>query len=215
MSPKLHYPSADRNKDPILAVLQATLPADRPLAALEISSGTGQHIAHFAPHFPLVVWRGSEMTQQLLDSIRAHQQDLGLDNTLDPWLVDVTTPPEQWPQLAGCDLRLPQFDLIINVNMMHIAPFEAAQGLFAAAGQLLTPGGLLITYGPYAHNGVLTPESNRNFDQSLRQRDPRWGIRDICQLEKEAGGRGVVLEKIHEMPANNKTLVWRKSGGSR
>ena len=129
MSPKLNYPSADRNKDPILAVLQATLPADRPLDALEISSGTGQHIAHFAPHFPLVVWRGSEMTQQLLDSIRAHQQDLGLDNTLDPWLVDVTTPPEQWPQLAGCDLRLPQFDLIINVNMMHIAPFEAAQGI--------------------------------------------------------------------------------------
>ena len=79
----------------------------------------------------------------------------------------------------------------------------------------MTPGGLLITYGPYAYNGVLTPESNRNFDMSLRQRDSRWGIRDICQLEKEAVGRGVVLEKIHEMPANNKTLVWRKIGGSR
>merc|ERR1711874_388473 len=210
---KLNYPAADRNKDPILSVLQSVLPSDRPLLALEVASGTGQHLAYFSQHLKNVEWRPSEMTSQLLDSIRGHRVDQLGSNMLEPWRVDVSTPPDDWPDLAGCQ-QMAQFDVMLNVNMVHIAPWQVAQGLFCAAGRLLKPSGLLIMYGPFSKNGVLTPESNRSFDRSLRERDPSWGIRDISHLEEEARGALLGLETIHEMPANNKILVWRKNGQS-
>jgi len=212
---KQFYPSADRNKDPILSVLKSTLKdpvytsqtSTPSTKALEIASGTGQHLAFFAPHFPGIQWRPSESNPGLVESITAYHMEA--KNMSPPWIVDVSTPPGSWPDLKDVE-EMPKFDLIYNANMVHISPWEVSEGLFTAAGVLLKTGGLLMTYGPYAHNGVLTPESNRKFNESLQSRDPSWGIRDIVDLGKEAEKNGIVLEKIHDMPANNKMLAWRK-----
>jgi len=212
---KQFYSSADRNKDPILSVLKSTFSdavytADtcRPSAsALEIASGTGQHLAYFAPHFPGIQWTPSEYNGEMTESITAYHMET--KNMAKPWTVDVSLPPWSWPDLEDED-ELPTFDLILNSNMVHIAPWSVAEGLFGAAGALLKNGGLLMTYGPYASDGVLTPDSNRQFDESLKLRDENWGIRDIEDLKKEAEKNGIVLEKIHDMPANNKLLAWRK-----
>jgi len=212
---KQFYGAADRNKDPILSVLKETFKdpsyldhtSTPRMKALEIASGTGQHLAHFAPHFPGVEWRPSENNESLLPSIHAYQVETS--NMLPPWLVDIAAPPQQWPDLKDSH-DLPQFDLILNINMVHIAPWEVCEGLFEAAGLLLKCGGLLMTYGPYASEGNLSPQSNRTFHESLQLQDPDWGIRDYCDLEEEATRNGLVIDQIHQMPANNKLLSWKK-----
>lgn len=172
---------------------------------LEISSGTGQHITHFAPHFPQVTFYPSECEHRLLESISAHVN--GLTNVHQPALIDITTNYTTW---ADGIFTKNSIDYIYNANMMHISPYECSIGLFKNVGELLKPDGTLITYGPYAIDGEITPESNVQFNKSLKSQDPRWGLRDIRDLEKLAAENNLKLVEIFDMPANNKTLIWKK-----
>ena len=204
-SDKQYAPSADRNKDPILAILQKyVLQGQEQLFALEISSGTGQHVAHFARHLPFITFQPSEYTLANLPSIESYRAESGLNNILPPLAIDVTQPVDQW------NLNRSEYDLIININMIHISPWDCTLALFNKATQLLSRNGCLVTYGPYAVNGVISPESNVNFDLSLRSRNSEWGLRDVEDLKKVAQNNGLKLVAIEEMPSNNKSLVWKR-----
>ncbi|XP_072749771.1 methyltransferase-like 26 [Anoplolepis gracilipes] len=203
---KLIYPAADRNKDPILSVLKRYILHGTNQTFLEISSGSGQHVAHFAPHFPHVTFYPSEYEPRLLQSIAAYANEYS--NIKNPIRIDVTADYRLW----GNGIFKPNsLEYIYNANMMHISPYQCTIGLFSNAGQLLKPNGLLITYGPYAFNGQITPESNVNFDKSLRWQDSSWGLRDVRDLKKLAEDHNIKLIEIVDMPANNKTLIWRKN----
>ncbi|XP_011253263.1 methyltransferase-like 26 [Camponotus floridanus] len=203
---KLVYPAANRNKDPILSVLKRYIQRGTNQTLLEISSGSGQHVAHFAPHFPHVTFYPSEYEPRLLESIAAYANEYS--NIKYPLRIDVTTDYRLW----GNGIFKPNsLEYVYNANMMHIAPFECTIGLFTNVGQLLKPNGLLITYGPYAFNGQITPLSNVNFDKSLRSQDPSWGLRDVSELKKLAEINDIKLIEIVDMPANNKTIIWRKN----
>lgn len=193
-----HSPAAERNREPILAVLQRVLPA-RGLV-LEVASGTGQHVAWFARHLPGLDWQPSDGDVAMLPSIAAWVADAGLDNVRAPIVLDASAP--EWPLAAA--------DAIYCANMVHIAPWPAALGLFAGAGRLLPAGGVLCTYGPYRFDGSFTAPSNSEFDVSLRTRDPGWGVRDVRDLEDAARAHGLALEETVPLPANNHVLVFRR-----
>ncbi len=191
-------PAAERNKQPILDVLARVLPPRG--RVLEIGSGTGQHVAHFAKALPALRFQPSEMDVQRHASIAAWVATGGLANVEPPLAIDVTERP--WPVTAA--------DAVLCINVVHISPWEATLALMAGAGAILPAGGVLVTYGPYMRGGAHTSQGNEDFDASLRARNPLWGVRDIDELVKAAGQEGLVLEEAVAMPANNFTLVWRK-----
>lgn len=193
-------PSAERNKQPILEVLARVLPP-RGLV-LEIGSGTGQHVTHFAEALPALNFQPSEMDMARHASIQAWVAAARLSNVRPPVAIDLTQRP--WP--------VPAADAIVCINVIHISPWEATLGLMAGTGSLLPPSGVLVTYGPYLRRGAHTAPSNEAFDASLRARNALWGVRDIDQLVQIASHEGLALEEVVPMPANNFTLVWRKSG---
>lgn len=195
--------SAERNKDPLLSALSSTLKNSTPLRALEIASGTGTHVAHFAPHLPHVTWQPSDRDQENIPSLRAYREEHKLLNVLEPKVIDVSKCVDTW---WDGDM----FDLVLCINMIHISPWAATQGLMATAAKVLNIGGVLVTYGPYAVNGVLEPESNVNFNQSLQALNPEWGIRDLTDVAREAATQGLEMVNVMEMPANNKTVVFKK-----
>ncbi|XP_053392298.1 methyltransferase-like 26 isoform X2 [Mercenaria mercenaria] len=199
--------AADRNKEAILEVLRKYLSADFNGYFLEIASGTGQHVTHFAEHFKQATFQPSDFDPLHLNSITAYISHHKLSNVKPPSKIDITVPVTSWPGM----INAATCDVIYNANMVHISPWETAVGLFDAAGALLKPDGLLITYGPYAEDGVLEPDSNVRFDQSLKARDPSWGIRDIKDLKVLADKNRIQLIEKIAMPANNKTLIWKKS----
>ena len=204
----IRAPAAERNKEPILNVLRALLNPDRALKALEIASGTGQHVAHFAKHFDNITWTPTDVDTSSFSSILKHVEHENLSNVNPPVYLDVSKPIEEWPE----NIKSSQYDLILCSNMIHITPWICTLGLFSAVTKLLNPtSGQLITYGPYAIDGVLTPESNVRFDEGLKRSNPEWGVRDIRDLEKLAAAGDLKLIKIFEMPANNKMLLFRKS----
>lgn len=193
-------PSPERNKQPILEVLARVLPP-RGLV-LEIGSGTGQHVAHFAKAMPGLVFQPSERDLARHASIQAWAAAEGLSNVRPPLAIDVTEHP--WPLSAA--------DAVLCINVIHIAPWEATLALMAGAGRILPAGGVLVTYGPYRRGGAHTSASNEAFDADLRARNPLWGVRDIDAVADAARGEGLLLQEVVPMPANNFTLVWRKSG---
>ena len=174
--------------------------------ALEISSGSGQHVVHFAHHFSDITWQPSDYNSDNFGSINAYIEDSQLPNVKPPVILDVTE-PKTW-QNATLDIN--SVDAIFNANMVHIAPIECTYGLFKVASSLLHKGGLLIMYGPFAVEGVLTPDSNVHFDQVLRSRDPSFGIRDTALLKRCAEENALSLTDTIEMPANNKILIFVK-----
>ena len=202
MAPLPHSPAADRNKEPILAELRRILPANG--SALEIAAGTGQHAVFFAGALKGWSWQPTDADAALLPAIAARVAEAALPNLRPPLLLDVTAP--QWPT-AGAPFSEP-FDLIYCANMLHIAPWAACLGLMAGAARHLGPGGLLVTYGPYFEEGQATAPSNLAFDQSLRERDPAWGLRRVQDVAAEAERCGLALQQRHAMPANNLLLVF-------
>ena len=201
MSDLAHSPAADRNKEPILAWLRAIL-GERG-TALEIASGTGQHAVWFAAALPGWTWQPTDADAAMLPAIAARIAQSALANVLPPLQLDVTAP--QWP------LAQETFDAIYCANMLHIAPWEACRALMAGAARHLAPGGMLVTYGPYFEQDVPPAPGNLAFDDSLRARDPAWGIRTLADVSAEAQRVGLVLAQRHAMPANNLLLVFRRS----
>jgi SAM-dependent methyltransferase len=191
-------PSAERNKGPIADILARVLPA-RGLV-LEIASGTGQHVAHFAKSFPGLTFQPAEMDAARHPSIDAWVREEGLGNVQPPLAFDVMALP--WP--------IDHADAITCINMIHISPWEATLALMRGANALLPPGGVLVTYGPYKRNGAHTAPSNVAFDADLRSRNPLWGIRDMDDVAAAARREGLELEEVVAMPANNFTLVLRR-----
>lgn len=193
---KQHAPAAARNREPIRAVLANVLPASG--TVLTVAEGSGEHAVHFATAFPHLVWQPTDRDEAALESIAAWCADARLSNLRGPLPLDVTD--TAWP--------LGSADSITCINMIHIAPWEATLGLFAGAARLLAREALLFLYGPYRFNGEFTSPSNEAFDQSLRSRDPRWGVRDVQDLE--AAAAGFALRDTIAMPANNHSLIFRR-----
>lgn len=193
---KKHAPAALRNREPIREVLARHLPAAG--TVLIIAEGSGEHAVYFARSFPALTWQPSDVDPEAVASIAAWRDESALPNLASPVQLDVTAP--SW--------SIERPDAIICINMIHIAPWEATLGLFAGAARTLAPGGLLFLYGPYRFDGMFTAPSNEAFDQSLRARDPRWGVRDVRDLEAAAGG--FILRDVVAMPANNHSLVFRR-----
>lgn len=202
---RLYAPATARNREVILERLRPLFPSAG--SVLEIASGSGEHAWHFAPHLPPgVVWQGSDPTEAARASIAAWWQ--GVPNLRLPALAIDTTDPD-WTRKAaapGLPVRL-----IVCINMIHIAPWEAAEGLFRGAGTLLRPGDPIALYGPYRRGGMHTAPSNADFDASLRARDPRWGVRELEAVQDLAAASGFGPAEVHAMPANNLTVVFRKA----
>uniref|UniRef100_A0A069DX98 Putative cytochrome p450 4c1-like protein n=1 Tax=Panstrongylus megistus TaxID=65343 RepID=A0A069DX98_9HEMI len=208
MSVKHCHPAAERNKEPILQTLRNYIADSKNGVLLEISSGSGQHVTHIAPNFPKITFQPSEIEDSSLKSIAVYAAECPTKNIKPPVFIDVRTPISQW--LNGT-LEKASLDYMLNINMIHISEWICTEGLFRSCGELLKPSGYLFTYGPYANDDVIVPESNVEFDESLRMRNKSWGLRDIArQLQPLALKYNIVLIKTHDLPANNKLLVWQK-----
>jgi hypothetical protein len=196
-----------RNHQPISAVLQRHLEG-KSGDVLEAGSGTGQHVVHFASLMPDITWWPSDLNEAHLKSILAWRAFAALANVRAPLTIDLADPA--WSaamQAAGGPNDLLA---IFCANVVHIAPWRVAEGLFAGAGRILQAGGLLLLYGPFKRDGQHTAVSNAVFDSSLRENNPEWGVRDIADLERLAAENGLVLREIAEMPANNLILVFAR-----
>ena len=194
--------AAERNRAPILAVLRELLPPQG--RALEIASGTGQHIAHFAAALPGWHWQPTDVRGDLFAAIAAHARRAHADNVAPARRLDVLDPA--WPS-EGAPFAQP-FDLVYCANLLHISTPECGPALMRGAARHLAAGGLLVTYGPYLQTDVATAQSNLAFDAELRQRDPRWGIRHLESVQAQAAAAGLTLRQNHAMPANNRLLVF-------
>jgi hypothetical protein len=202
-SDSLASPAAERNKDPILAVLRRVLLSAG--TVLEIASGTGQHVVHFARGLPKLSWQPSEPDAGLRAAIETRIREAALANVRPPLALDVLDRP--WP--------LERADAIVCINMIHIAPWAAAQALVGESQRLLQAGAPLVLYGPYRRGGRHTAPSNEAFDLSLRSRNPDWGVRDLDDVEQLAKTSGFALQETVEMPANNLTVVFVRLGEAR
>ncbi|VDK72139.1 unnamed protein product [Onchocerca ochengi] len=199
-------PAAERNKQPILDILKQYIDSE-PRTLLEIASGSGQHICHFAPHFPNVLFQPSDIDDRYVKSINLYIEHFKLCNVKRALKIDIRKDISSWN--LPSEFQPAHIDYLLSINMIHISSNAAVNALFEKAGSLLSSkDGLLITYGPYAVNGEITPQSNIDFDRSLRSTDPEWGLRDIILLEKKAAANGLYIRKIHEMPANNKMIIF-------
>ena len=199
---RMFSPSAARNAEPILRVLKDLFPAHG--SVLEIGCGTGEHAVCFAAEMPTLTWLPSDPDPASRASTASWIEFRGLSNVLAPIDVDASSP------VWGIE-KLARFDAIFSINMIHIAPWAATVGLFSGAGRLLREDGLLCLYGPFKHNGAYNAPSNADFDQSLKARNPAWGLRDIVDLERTALASGLRLGEMVEMPANNTLLVFRRA----
>lgn len=198
----LASPAVARNSAPILAVLKAHLPARG--RVLEIAAGSGEHAVAFAGALPGLEWTPSDPSAEARASIAAWADQAGLANLRAPAALDVLD-EATWPEGP--------FAALVCINMIHISPWAATEGLMRLAGRVLPVGGLLATYGPYREAEVALAPSNAAFDESLRARDPAWGLRDRDEVTAAAKAGGLALTRRVEMPANNLMLLFRKAGG--
>ncbi|MEX3634355.1 DUF938 domain-containing protein [Paraburkholderia sp. BR14320] len=196
-----YSPSAERNREPILAVLRDALPARG--RVLEIASGTGEHAIWFAGALPGLDWQPSDADEQACESIAAWTAHAGLANVRAPLALDVHQP----------DWGVDALDAVVCINMIHISPWSAAQALVDGAGRRLVDGGVLYLYGPYRRGGAHTAPSNEAFEQWLKSRDPGWGVRDMEAVVALGDAAGLTCERVVAMPANNFSLVLRKRAG--
>lgn len=192
-----HAPATARNRDAIVAVLRDALPERG--SALEVASGTGEHVVHFATAFPAIDWQPSDPDPDARASIAAWVKEAGLGNIRPPLALD-----------AAADWPVAQADAILCINMVHISPWAATLGLMRGAGAVLPAGGLLYLYGPYLQQGVETAASNLAFDDWLKARNAAWGIRAVEDVTAAGAAQGLDLERIVEMPANNLSLLLRR-----
>lgn len=199
---RLKSPSAARNRDVIKDILVKHLPTTGTI--LEVGAGTGEHAVHFAAGLPNVRWVPGDPDETSRASIDAWRADSSLQNIAPAHAINVTNDQWQWDgedALSG----------LVSLNMIHIAPFEAAKGLIAGAGRYLRAGGVFFLYGPFSREGVHTAPSNAAFDQSLKSRDERWGVRDLDHdIVPLAATARLKLDHIIEMPTNNLSVVFSK-----
>jgi len=193
----LTYPAPERNKGAILEVLRSALPTRG--RVLEIASGTGQHVVHFAAALPQLQWLPSDPEAAHRESIQARIRQSNLSNVAAPLALDVLD--ATWP--------VDHADAVVCINMIHIAPWEAALALLREGARLLPAGGLLYLYGPFRRHGAHTAPSNEAFDTDLRRRDPAWGVRNLEDVAVQAAGHGLMLQDVIDMPANNFSVLFR------
>jgi len=223
MSAKQHAPATLRNRDPIAAVLAQELPPTG--TVLEIASGTGEHALFFAAAFPALVWQPSDPWADALASIAAYRADYPGDNLAAPVRLDAAA-ADSWPVAAAAaivginldpdsyafnnSVTNAKFDALICINMVHISEWAATIGLFRGGAAVLTRKAPIILYGPYLEEGVETASSNSEFDQSLKARNPAWGLRHLAEVDRVAAQWGFERSNRYELPANNLTLIYRK-----
>ena len=192
---KLSSPAAKRNREPIASVLANWLPASG--LVLEVASGSCEHAAYFAERFRQLDWQPTDPDPLAINSIEAWRADSGLANLREPVVLDASA--DTWP--------VDRADAVININMAHISPWDAAIGLIDGAARLLPAGGPLILYGPWLVESVETAPSNLAFDADLKRRNSAWGLRMVEDFAREAEKRGLMLEDQFDMPANNRMLL--------
>jgi SAM-dependent methyltransferase len=200
--PRLHSAAAERNRGPILDVLRRVLPARG--AALEIACGTGQHAAHFAAGLPGWDWQPTDPDAAALASTSAWAADAAVLGLRAPVRLDVTA--HVWPVKRV-------FDAVFCANLLHISPWPTTAALMQGAARHLLPGGVLVVYGPFLVDGVVTAAGNLAFDADLRARNPAWGLRELHAVAAQAAQAGLALVEQVAMPANNLTLVFRRAAG--
>lgn len=204
---RLDAPAFHRNHRAIRAVLLPFL-AGRTGDVVEAGSGTGQHVVDWARHAPGITWWPSDLNAQHLKSIAAWRAHAGLPNIRSPLTIDLSDPA--WCHDMHDGTGPSELLAVVCANVIHIAPWRVAEGLFAGAGRYLRADGRLYLYGPFKRDGKHTAPSNAAFDISLRQGNPEWGVRDIEALEQLAAGSGLTLIETVEMPANNLVLVFAR-----
>ncbi|MGE5953682.1 MAG: DUF938 domain-containing protein [Qipengyuania vulgaris] len=192
-------PAAARNSAPIADVLALELPASG--TVLEVASGTGEHAVFMARRFPDIVWQPTDPDPEALGSIAGWAEEAGLTNLKLPLELDARSP--DWP--------IARADAVVCINMVHISPWATSEGLFGGTARVLDTGAPLILYGPYTEDDVETAPSNLAFDESLKARNPEWGIRNIAAMDDLAARTGFTRTARHAMPANNLTLVYRRT----
>jgi SAM-dependent methyltransferase len=195
----LASPAAARNREPILEVLRAHMPARG--RVLEIAAGSGEHAVAFAGALPGLEWTPSDPSAEARASIAAWSEAAGLPNLRPPLTLDMLD-EASWPEGP--------FNAVVCINMIHISPWAATEGLMTLAGRVLSVGGLLATYGPYLEADTPLAPSNAAFDESLRARNPDWGLRDRDAVAAAAKAEGLALTRRVAMPANNLMLLFRR-----
>ncbi|MEM9922563.1 MAG: DUF938 domain-containing protein [Cyanobacteria bacterium P01_D01_bin.50] len=207
MDGRKYAPATQRNREPILKVLLEILP---PMGTiLEIASGTGEHAAYFAPSLKPRKWIPSDTSISLRESIAAWVKHSKSENLYQPLDIDASQPI--WKVEKEILAEISDISAIVNINMIHISPWSACLGLIAAAGRILSQGGILYLYGPYKQCGEHTAPSNVAFNEYLKQQNPEWGIRNLEDVIEVASGHNLTLQKTYPMPANNLSVIFKHS----
>lgn len=199
MPDRITAPAVARNRDPILEVLRGVLPESG--TVLEIASGSGEHVVHFAPHFPQIEFHPTDPDERAIASIKGWIREAASPNIVAPLMFDVSE--AKWP--------FKKLDGIICINMVHISPWRATEALMRGAASALKHGAPLYLYGPYRRRNIPTAPSNEEFDLSLRSRNSEWGLRNLEIVSILAQSVGFMKPEITEMPANNLSVVFRRS----
>ena len=202
MDARQYAPATQRNREPIFKILSEVIPKKSNI--LEIASGTGEHAIFLAERLQSCRWIPSDLNSGALQSIISWKDACPVDNLESPLLIDVSQ--DNWQQQVANR----EINAIVNINMIHIAPWQACTGLIAGASEVLPPGGILYLYGPYKRNGEHTAESNASFDRSLRDRNSLWGVRDLEEVVTTAQAQSLKLQQVVDMPANNLSVIFSR-----